>query len=99
MDYLKLLEHSFKIVTEYEPCPPENHLVYLADNIFDFTTYDSEISELFASKAVDVCDAINSGATFEYINDLEQYKWFLLMCNIPFFKYKLSWGGSICGAW
>jgi len=99
MDYLKLLRHSFAIELEQAENPPENHLVYLSDHIFDFTTYDSDMSELFASKAVDVCDAINNGTTYEYIKDPEQYKWFLLMCNMPFFEDKLSWGGSIRGAW
>lgn len=99
MDYLKLLEHSFDMETEQAENPPENHLVYLSDHIFDFTTYDSKMSDLFAAKAVEVCKAINEGTTFEYIKDPEQYKWFLLMCNMPFFEDKLSWGGSIRGAW
>lgn len=56
-------------------------------------------ASLFAQKAVEVCEAINDRKTFEYINDEENYKWFLLMCNMPFFSDKLEWGTSIRGAW
>lgn len=97
MDYKELLEHSFAIVnSEY---PSESRLEYLADNIFDFTTYDSGMSELFAAKAVEVCAAINDGKTFDYIEGAENYRWYLLMCNMPFFADKLEWGSSIRGAW
>ena len=99
MDYLKLLEHSFEVEKEVMECPPESRLEYLGDHIFDFTTYDGSMSELFAVKAVEVCVAINDMRTFEYINDPENYKWYLLMCNMPFFVDKLEWGTSIMGAW
>jgi len=99
MDYLKFLEHSFEVENEVSECRPNSRLEYLADHIFNFTTYDSEMSELFAGKAVEVCAAITDGKTFEYIEDHENYKWYLLMCNMPFFSEKLEWGSSIRGAW
>lgn len=99
MDYKTLLEHSFDVVKACYGCSPESRLAYLSLYIFDFTTYDSEMGELFAAKAVEVCAAINSRTTFEYIKEPEQYKWFLLMCNMPFFTDKLEWGTSIRGAW
>jgi hypothetical protein len=74
-------------------------LEFLAENIFDFTVYDSEIAETFARRAVEVCTAINESATFEYIKKQTNYEWYLLMCNMPFFVDKLEWGGSIRGAW
>lgn len=99
IDYKMLLEHSFKTVRSCSECPPENRLAYLSEHIFSLTTYDSSMDELFAAKAVEVCEAINQGTTFEYIKEPEQYKWFLLMCNMPFFVDKLEWGTSIRGAW
>ena len=100
MDYLKLLEHSYEVVRTGGECPPENRLEYLGDHIFDFTTYDGEMSALFARKAVEVCSAINDGTTFDYIRgDAENYLWYLLMCNMPFFEERLEWGTSIRGAW
>lgn len=57
------------------------------------------MSELFAQKAVEVCEAISNSKTFDYISAADNYKWYLLMCNMPFFNDKLNWGGSIRGAW
>lgn len=98
MDYKKLLEHSHKVAADTFDCPPESRLEYLGDHIFNFTTYDGEMSVLFAHKAVEVCASINNGTTFEYITYPENYKWFLLMCNIPFLAKRLEWGTSIRGA-
>ena len=72
---------------------------YLSSEIFDFTTYDTEIDKMFVTKAVEVCRAITNRETFEYIKDDENYKWFLIMCNMPFFADKIEWGTSIRGAW
>ena len=99
MNYLDLLEHSYEIVGGISDCPPINRLDYLGEYIFDFTTYDPEMSVLFARKAVEVCAAITNRQTFEYIKDPINYKWFLLMCNLPFFVKRLEWGSSIRGAW
>ena len=99
MDYLKLLEHSYAKAVELDECPPDSRLEFLGEQVFNFTTYDGEMSALFSGKAIEVCDAINNRATFDYIKDLENYRWFLLMCNMPFFAGRLSWGTSIRGAW
>ena len=98
MDYLKLLEHSYAMAAGDE-CPPDSRLEFLGEQIFGFTTYDGEMSAMFAGKAIEVCDAINKGATFDFIKDPERYRWFLLMCNMPFFAGRLNWGTSIRGAW
>lgn len=98
MNYLKLLQNSYETERRNE-CSPESPLEYLGESIFDFTTYDGKISALFAQKAVEVCDAITTCTTFEYIKDAEKYRWYLLMCNMPFFASKLNWGTSIRGAW
>lgn len=97
MDYLKLLEHSFEMDRERDTSM--GRLEYLSINIFDFTTYDSAMDELFARKALEVCIAITDKQTFEYQNDEEGYKWYLIMANMPFFVGKLEWGTSIRGAW
>ena len=99
MKYLELLEHSFDVEKKFGGCPPESRLEYLSEYIFDFATYDAEMSETFAKKAVEVCSAINDSKTFDYIKDPENHKWYLLMCNMPFFASRLEWGTSIRGAW
>lgn len=102
MNYKELLEHSYQYYCEdSEEINPssKSHLEFLNDAVFDFTTYDSGMSELFATKAVEVCKVISDRTTFEYMQVPEDYKWFLLMCNMPFFCNKLNWGTSIRGAW
>jgi hypothetical protein len=91
-----LLNHSWDMRDESRV---ESKLEWVSDYIFGFTTYDSAKSELFAANALAVCDAISNGETFEYIKDDAQYNNYLMMCNTPFFADKLTWGGSIRGAW
>lgn len=97
-DWLSILNHSFEMMQEL-PTEPETHLVYLSQSIFDFTSYDSAMDELFGGKAIEVCEAISNRTTFDYIRDKENYKWFLLLLNTPFFSEKTEWGTSIRGAW
>lgn len=99
MNYAAILEHSL-VIDAVSEGGANSRLEFLANHIFQFTTYDSAISELFAGKAVEVCRAITEQKTFEYIKDSqENYQWFLIMCNLPFFADRISWGASIRGAW
>jgi len=99
MDYLELLNNSYDTERLYSGCSPESRLEYLGDDIFEFTTYDGEMSVLFAKKAIEVCIAITERTTFEYIKDPENYRWYLLMVNMPFFAERIEWGSSVRGAW
>ena len=98
MDYLKLLENSYIEAQRFDPNMSER-LEYLAEHIFDITTYDSEMDALFATKAVEVCEAISTKKTGEYIEDKGSYVWYLTMCNFPFFSKRIEWGTSIRYAW
>lgn len=98
MSYLELLRHSFEQAQGNE-CPPATPAAFLSESIFDFTTYDGDMDDLFGRKAVEVCRAISERKTFDYIADQANYQWYLLMCNMPFFSKRLNWGGSIRGAW
>lgn len=99
MDYKSLLENSYLMTQKTFDCWPESRLQFIGDYIFDFTTYDDEMTELFARKALEVCAAISNGTTFKLVKDPEKYQWYLLMCNMPFFAGRLNWGSSIRGAW
>lgn len=98
-DYLRMLEDGHAEMDAFSGREATSRLEFLADYIFDFTTYDGSMGELFAGKAVEVCAAISDRKTFEYIKDADNYRWFLLMCNMPFFAGRLEWGTSIRGAW
>lgn len=97
MDYKELLNNSYGM--ECSLCTGLSHLEYLSVSIFDFITYDNNINRLFAQKALEVCNAITNGKNFEYQENKENYKWYLLMVNMVFFSNKLDWGTSIRGAW
>ena len=98
MNYLKMLEEGRSGVDRFSG-HKSSRLRYLADHIFDFTTYEDEMAELFATKALEVCAAISGRTTFDYIKDVDNRRWFLLMCNMRFFEPRLNWGTSIRGAW
>jgi hypothetical protein len=91
-----MLKEGYEAIASTDPI---GRLEYLSDYILDFTTAESGYSELFAKKALEVCEAISYGKTFEYIKEPECRPWYLLMVNMPFFADKLEWGTSIRGAW
>ena len=97
-DYYRMLEEGFAETRGFED-RDLTRLQFLSEHIFDFITYDDEMSELFATRALQVCEAINNKKTFEYIAESDQHCWYLLMVNMPFFNDKLEWGTSIRGAW
>ena len=75
-------------------------LEWIGDYIFDFTTYDSSMTEHLARIMLDVCIAITERKTFEYIDKSHtHYANYIIMCNLPFLQGKLDWGASIRGAW
>jgi len=98
--YRRMLEEGFSALRDENPNgTSQSRAAYLGDYIFDFTTYDDQKSEEFGIKALEVCRAISTRKTFEYIADTENYRWFLLMVNMPFFSRRLNWGTSVRGAW
>jgi hypothetical protein len=93
MNYAELLENSFS--KEDHP----TRLEFLSSEVFGFITYDSHPSIEFGRKAVEVCDAITHRSIETYIEDPDNYRWYLLMLNTSFFEGRLNWGSSIRGAW
>jgi hypothetical protein len=88
--YNQTMAHNGEDITRLE---------WLSDYVFDYTTYDSGMAELFAGKTVEVCRVIANRVNSDYIKDDENYKWYLLVCNLPFLNRQLNWGTSIRGAW
>jgi hypothetical protein len=93
--YRQALEEGFVATQEDHDF---TRLSYLGSFVFDFTTDDGDMDELFATKALEVCGAVSDGTTYEYIKDTDNYQWFLVMVNMPFFANRIEWGTSIRGA-
>ena len=71
---------------------------FLANIVFGFDTYNEDMDRVFAQRALETCCAITTGTTFQYIEDEDNYGWYLIMCHMPFFESRISWGSSIRGA-
>lgn len=97
MIYLHKLKYRYGLLCdEHTDRSNPSKLEFLAEEVFDFIIYDREKAELFGRKAVEVCQAINTGKTFEYSENEENYTWFLIMCNMPFFSNNINWCTSLC---
>ena len=94
--YLETLRNSYFLEKSRDEFITKDS--YLSDHIFDFTTYDYDIDDQLVPMAIGVCKAITQRKTFDFIQDKDRYLWFILMCNMPFFRSKISWGSSIRGA-
>lgn len=100
--FIKLLDSSFESMNEdiLSENSRKSRLVFLGEDIFDFTTYDGSISEAMAKDAVEAIDAITERKTFEYFKrDPGNEEKFIRIINTPFFQDRLDWGTSIRGAW
>lgn len=94
--YLHKLDYRYNLLcTELTDHYPPSRLEFLAEEIFGFITYHEETSKLFGKKAIEVCQAISTRKAFEYTENDENYTWFLIMCNMPFFSNNINWGPSI----
>tara|TARA_Y100000310_G_C20699475_1_gene828376 strand:- start:5042 stop:5539 length:498 start_codon:yes stop_codon:yes gene_type:complete len=73
---------------------------YIGDYIFEFTTYDSNITKILALEMCEVLEAVLKKDTLNYIAQSEDhYLKYMIMVNMPFLENKLNWGTSIRGAW
>lgn len=101
MNYKQQIEDDYKDAIYYHSATgadfPLSKYHYLADRIFDFVTYDSDMDEKLAKRMLEVIECTLNKKTFEY--QKEKYENYILMVNMPFLSGKLSWGMSIRGAW
>ncbi len=94
MNYLELIQNAFRDADYHTTDKVE----FLASDVFGIVTYDTELDEFFITKALEVCEAINNGRTFEYIEEPDNYLWYIALLNMPFFADKINWGTSVRGA-
>ena len=72
---------------------------FLAENVFDFTLYDTAKDVQWCMEMLSVIRAILTGTTSEMFRDPASEEVYLKMVNMPFMDGLLEWGGSIRGAW
>lgn len=77
----------------------ESKYVWAACNVFDLTTYDSTLDELFVKKIIEVCKVILNNKNYEYIEDENNYINYILVCQVLVNFDWIDWGTSIRGAW
>jgi len=94
MKYLQLLRNSYAAACRHNEWPPQDHLDYIGEGIFGFETCNSRMSSLFAQKALEVCETLTAGSVTDYIKDEDNYLWYLIMRNMPFFMSKTNQVGS-----
>lgn len=98
MSIKDIYETHYKEYCDFNDDPTTKY-EWAAGEIFELTTYDGELDELFVKKIIEVSKAILYRHTFEYIKDEKNYIAYILVCQI-FEKFNwIDWGTSIRGAW
>ena len=96
----EIYEADYKYYSEFFTENPVSKYHWAATEIFPLTTYDDALDELFITKIVEVCKAILDRKTFEYISGYgENYRAYILVCNMLNHYGWIEWGTSIRGAW
>lgn len=99
IDIKAKLEALYSETTEHEGEHRSSRAAWLADYVFDVTTYDDGESEWFTDIILQAATAISNRTTFDYIKDEDHCRNYLIAVNLSFFADRLEWGGSIRGAW
>jgi hypothetical protein len=98
MDVIELYRKEYAFETEVIQ-EGSTKYTWAATQVFELTTYDRSLEELFVKKIIEVCKAILEGRTFEYIRDESRYVTYILVCQLLEHLNWIEWGTSIRGAW
>jgi hypothetical protein len=96
-DLRKIFEFSY--AEEIQNTCNETKYEWAANLVFNLTTYDGSLDELFVKKIIEICKVILDGKNYEYIRDENNYKDFILVCQLLHNFDWINWGTSIRGAW
>lgn len=97
MTTLEIYKKEYDISVDLGFC--KNKYEWVSDAVFNLTTYDDGLDELFVKKIIEVCEAILNRTNFEYIKDETNYINYILVCQLLNSKGWIDWGTSIRGAW
>lgn len=67
--------------------------------LLSISTYDLDMSKNIGKDIVEILEVINNENNFEYINDNDNYKKFIIICNFLDHANWIEWGSSIRGCW
>lgn len=76
-----------------------NRYAWISHCLFDITTYDDALDIEFGKTIHEVMIQIFNRTTFEYIKIQDNYKKYIIVCNLLTGYRMLEWGTSIRGAW
>lgn len=77
----------------------QNVYTWAASEIFDLTTYDDGLDEIFVRTICTVAKGIILRRTFDFMNDDSLYIAYIVVCNMFERRHWIDWGTSIRGAW
>ena len=93
----KIFQDSYN---EHLLCDPDaTKYEWIAGDVFNLTTYDGSLDELFTTKIIEVCKVILNRENFDYIRDDTNYIPYILVCQVLKNLNWIEWGTSIRGAW
>lgn len=72
---------------------------WAANEVFELTTYDGSLDELFVKKIIEVLKVIFNRTSFDYIKEESNYITYILVCQLLERFNWIDWGTSIRGAW
>jgi len=100
-EWLETLKDSFGSHTqEFDKISEQSkRLAFLSSTVFGLTTYDLDLDIEFGKDIFEVMKVIYEKRNFEYIKDMNNYKKYILVCNLLDNNHWLEWGSSIRGAW
>ena len=91
----QMMECGYK---ESDYTAKEWKLIFLAEELCDITTYDSDLDLHFGERILNILKVINDGNTFTFIKDKNNYLEYITIINLMPINW-LEWGSSIRGAW
>lgn len=99
MNALDIYKAQYEEEKTWHPSHELSKRQWVADRVFDLTTYDGRLDELFVDSIIEVCKVILDSRTYEYIEDENNYIKYILVCQILNEFIWIDWGTSIRGAW
>jgi hypothetical protein len=85
---------SFSLIPE-----KDKRLAFLSESVLGLCTYDMDLDVYFGREIFEVMKVIYNKKNFEYIKDEDNYKIFMLVCNLLNKNHWIEWGTSIRGCW